>query len=311
MMEKQKLIVICGPTASGKSALAVNLALEFGGEVVSADSMQVYHGMDIGTAKPSRKEMRGVPHHMLDVADPSEDYSAARYREQARACISDIAARGRLPILCGGTGLYISAAVYALDFSNACADEAYRAELRQYVLEHGKEALHALLAKQSPELAAAVHPNNVQRVIRALERLRSPQADSEPQSVFNGEPLYDAAWVGLTLPREELYRRIDARVDAMMQAGLLDEVRRLSGQCRSATAFQALGYKELLAHIDAGFPLDEAVERIKQGTRNYAKRQLTWFRRERAVRWFDVSEFENNRALAEAAAGYIRETLHI
>jgi tRNA dimethylallyltransferase len=312
-MVKQKLVVICGPTASGKSALAVDLALKLGGEVVSADSMQVYRGMDIGTAKPEPAEIRGVRHHMIDCADIGGEYSAARYRDRARACVSDIAARGALPILCGGTGLYISAVVYPLDFSNADVDDGYRTELTEYARSHGNEALHGILTRLNPEAAAAIHPNNVKRVIRTLEKLRTAggEADKKPRQLFNGEPLYELAWIGLTLPREELYRRIDARVDAMMQAGLPDEVRRLAGRCRGVTAFQALGYKELLQHIDGGLPLNEAVERIKQGTRNYAKRQLTWFRRERAVRWFDVSEYENNRTLAAAAAGYIRETLHI
>jgi tRNA dimethylallyltransferase len=312
MMDRRKLIVICGPTASGKSALAVDLALQFGGEVVSADSMQVYRGMDIGTAKPTPAEMRGVPHHMLDCADIAEEYSAAVYREHARACIADIAGRGKMPILCGGTGLYVSATVYPLDFNNAVADEAYRRELHEFARLHGNEALHRRLGELSLETAAAVHPNNVRRVVRALERLRISGRKTGAQSIFNGEPLYDMAWIGLKMPRDELYRRIDARVDDMMRRGLLEEVQGLAGRYgRDATAFQALGYKELLEHIDGRSSLDDAIERINRGTRNYAKRQMTWFKRENAIRWFDVPVYESRETLTQAAAGYIRDTLHI
>lgn len=313
MTPKQKLAVICGPTASGKTALGVDVALAFGGEVVSADSMQVYRGMDVGTAKPSEAEMRGVPHRMINCADIGGDYSAAAYRDRARECIEDIAARGKLPILCGGTGLYISAVIYPLDFSNAASDDAYRNELAQYAAEHGNDALHALLAQADPAAAQAVHPNNVRRVIRALERARASDAVAgagESQQLFNGEPLYDLAWVGLTMERELLFRRIDARVDGMMECGLLEEVRCLSQRYgRDSTAFQALGYKELLEYLNGKQSLNDAVERIKTGTRNYAKRQLTWFKREKAIRWFDAGQ--PRKALDNAVFGYLRETLHI
>jgi tRNA dimethylallyltransferase len=311
-MGKQKLVIICGPTATGKTALAVDMALRFGGEVVSADSMQVYHGMDIGTAKPLPEEMKGIPHHMLDCAEPGQAYGAAVYRDQARACIIDIAAQGKLPILCGGTGLYISSVVYPLDFAEAGTDETLRAELQAFAAERGTDALHEKLRQVDPAAAAVIHPNNVRRVIRALEKTQaSGKAASGEQQLFNAEPLYDLAWIGLTMDRARLYERIDRRVDEMMRRGLIDEVRILAHKYgRSSTAFQALGYKELLDAIDGKASPEEAAERIKTGTRNYAKRQMTWFRREKSIRWFDAGAF-SREALAGAVAGYIRPALHI
>lgn len=311
-MEKLKLAVICGPTASGKTALAVDIALLLGGEVVSADSMQVYRGMDIGTAKPSAEEMRSIPHHMLDCAEPGEMFGAAAYRERARACIADIAVRGKLPILCGGTGLYISAVVYPLDFAEIGADEILRAELHAYAAEHGAAALHERLRIVDPAAAENTHPNNVRRVIRALEKARAGrEAACGEQRLFNAEPLYELAWAGLTMDRAALYQRIDRRVDDMMRRGLPDEVRRLAKRYgRSSTAFQALGYKELLDYIDGKASPEQAAERVKTGTRNYAKRQMTWFRREKSIRWFDAGAY-SREALGEAVAGYIRSSLHM
>jgi tRNA dimethylallyltransferase len=312
-MDKQRLAIICGPTASGKTRLAVAAALHFGGEVVSADSMQVYCGMDIGTAKPTAEEMRSIPHHMLNCVGVGEAYSAAAYREQARACIADIGSRGKLPILCGGTGLYISAVVYPLDFANAGADEGLRAELQAFAQEHGTTALYEKLKQADPEAAAAIHPNNVRRVIRAMERAKASGTESAAgQALFNSEPLYDLAWVGLTMDRKDLYRRIDARVDGMIKQGLLDEVRRLATKYpRNSIAFQALGYKELLGCIEGKTTLEEAITQIKTGTRNYAKRQMTWFRREALIRWFDTVKISTQEELDTAVFGYIQATLHI
>jgi tRNA dimethylallyltransferase len=315
-MKTQKLIIICGPTACGKTALAVSVARQFGGEVISADSMQIYRGMDIGTAKPTISERGGVPHHMIDCAWIGEDYSAAIYQKQARECIEDITARGKLPILCGGTGLFISATVYPLNFSDAGMDAVYRADLEEYVRKFGNDALHHKLADVDPESAKSIHPNNVKRVIRALEKARSFNPDStnnaETDQLFNASPLYDLAWIGLTMDRAVLYQRIEARVDEMMRHGLLDEVMKLSKvHNRDSKALQGLGYKELLAHIDGAVPLDKAIEQIKKGTRNYAKRQLTWFRRDNHIQWFDVGDFTSDEALNDAVFGYIMSSLHI
>lgn len=313
-MPKQQLIVICGPTASGKTALAVDVAQRLGGEVISADSMQIYRGMDIGTAKPTAEEMGGIAHHMISCAEVGQEYSAAIYRDKARACIADIAARGKLPILCGGTGLFISATVYPLDFSDAAVDTAYRMELAEYAQQHGNEALHEKLSGIDPNAAKDIHPNNVRRVIRALEKAHSTGREDNPgeQQLFNGEPLYDLVWIGLTMDRAVLYKRIEARVDSMMKQGLLAEVERLSAQYnRESTAFQALGYKELLEYMRGNTTLMQAVEQIKIGTRNYAKRQLTWFRRENRIKWFDTGVYGSREALTEAVTGYIQEALHI
>lgn len=311
-MEKQKLIVICGPTASGKTALAVSLAQKCAGEIISADSMQVYRGMDIGTAKPTETERGGVPHHLLDCVDPGEDFGAAMFQRMARACIDDITSRGKIPILCGGTGLYINATVYPLTFDNADPDDSYRRELLEYAAKNGNEALHALLAKADPESAASIHPNNVRRVIRALERARMGNNESASNQLFNGDLLYEMAWVGFAMDRAELYRRIDERVDKMMESGLLEEVKSLAGEFGiGSTALQALGYKELLWYLNGRIPLNEAIDQIKTGSRNYAKRQLTWFRRESTIQWFDVLRYHSKDALLDDISGYIRSSLHM
>ena len=309
---KQKLIVICGPTASGKTALAVSLAQRLGGEIVSADSMQVYRGMDIGTAKPAEQERGGIPHHLLDCADPGEEFGAAKFQEMARAAIEGTAGRGKLPILCGGTGLYISATVYPLTFDDAQPDEDLRKELWQYAGQYGNEALHRRLMEADPKAAEAIHPNNVRRVIRALERAAGNPHEAQQNQLFGGDSLYDLAWVGLTMDRALLYRRIDERVDQMMALGLLEEVERLrTGLAPGSTALQALGYKELVQALDGRVTLSEAVERIKTGTRNYAKRQLTWFRRESAIRWFDPTAYHPKDLLITDVCGYIQSTLHM
>jgi len=285
--------VIVGPTASGKTALAVELALAFGAEVVSADSMQVYRGMDIGTAKPSQKERRGVIHHMLDVAEPCESFSVARYTAMAGECIRGIRRRGRLPILAGGTGLYLDALVSGLRFGDIPSSPEYRAELHDLARSHGPQRLRAMLEECDAESASRIHPNDIKRTIRALEvfhatgvtisewRRRSKSAPSPYRPVYIGLCFED---------RAELYRRIDARVEKMLSDGLLDEVRRLMalpGVARG-TAMQAIGYKELAEYLRGECGLEEAVSRVKRETRRYAKRQMTWLRRNPDINWFKV-----------------------
>ncbi len=307
------VVVVCGPTASGKTGLAIDIALRLNGEVINADSMQIYRGMDIGTAKPGAHEMRGVPHHLIGTVGIDEPYSAAIYQQQARACITAIAARGKLPILCGGTGLFLSAAVYPLDFRQSNADEALRARLQRMERQQGAQALHDLLREKDPEAAGRIHANNTRRVIRALEIALSDSAQPAGDAqLFSGQPLYPLAWLGLCRDRVALNRRIDQRVDIMVQDGLLDEVRALTARYgRDAAAFQALGYKELFPVLDGQQPLSQAVERIKVATHQYAKRQMTWFRRERAIHWLDAESYNGPDALLHAALGYIRQTLHI
>jgi len=292
----EKLVCVVGPTASGKTALAVALAKAYGGEIISADSMQLYRGMDIGTAKPDEEERAGIPHHMLDVIDPSEEYSAARYAEEARVCVDGIRARGHLPIVAGGTGLYINALLGRVWFEREDGDPAYRDELRAYAGTHGNDALYQKLAALDPAYAETVHPNNVRRVIRGLEIIRvSGKPVSERLTYAREMPLaYEPVIIGLCPDnRETLYRRIDRRVDAMLAAGLWDEAARLRIRSLSDTAKQAIGYKELFAYFEGACTREEAVGQLKLNTRRYAKRQLTWFRADPQVQWIYYPEDVN------------------
>ena len=286
-----KLVVITGPTASGKTALGVMLAQRLGGEVVSADSMQIYRGMDIGTAKPTPEEMQGVPHHMIDIADPTENYSVSRYAAEATACVDDILARGKLPIVVGGTGLYIDSLIAGRTFADGTADTALRQELSERYDEIGGAGLLGELRKFDPERAAKLHPADKKRIVRAMEVYiltgkTITQHDAETRAV---PPRYDAAKIALTFAdRQDLYARIDRRVDIMMQQGLLDEVRALlaAGIPADCTAMQAIGYKEALSYLDGAATREEAIEEIKLRSRQYAKRQLTWLRRDKDIHWF-------------------------
>ncbi len=292
-MERQKIVCVVGPTASGKTDFAINLALERNGEVVSCDSMQIYRYMNIGTAKPSPEEMRGVPHHMMDFVDPRDSYSVAEFVKDARECIEDILRRGKLPILCGGTGLYIDSIVNQIEFSEEETDFAYREDLKKLAEEKGVEAVHRLLQESDPVAAEQIHPNNVKRVIRALEIQKTTgMTKTEADYRARKTPIYDAEIYGMDLEREELYRRIDLRVDNMMEMGLLEEVEDLlkRGIPKTATAMQAIGYKELVDYFDGTQSLQECVEKIKQESRRYAKRQLSWFRRNKKIFWIKKTE---------------------
>ncbi len=275
-----KAIAVTGPTAVGKTAFAIALAKRYGGEIISCDSMQIYRGMNVGTAKATQEEQSEVPHHMLDICDPSAPYSAADYAKEAFRVAKDIAARGKLPIFCGGTGLYLEAVRTGRHETEAVSDEAYRASLMRIAEQEGNEALHAMLTKVDIEAAAAIHPNNVKRVIRALEIYHvtgktKTQQDKESESLA---PQLALCTFCLTFhDRDRLYRRIDERVDAMFDEGLLEEARALYGLEISPTAKQAIGYKELFALFDGQDTLEGAKEKIKLASRRYAKRQLTWF----------------------------------
>ena len=288
MEHRPKLLVLCGPTASGKTALGVALAQARNGEVVSADSMQIYRRMDIGTAKPTAEEMDGVPHHMLDVADPAEDYSVARYVRDADACVRDILARGRLPIVVGGTGLYIDNLIAGRDFASFTG--AWREKLQARAREEGLPALHEELRRIDPDRAEKLHPNDEKRILRALEVWYETGETITAHDARTRDlpPKYDALRVCLTFShREDLWDRIDRRVDLMMAAGLEREVRDLlaSGVPPAATAMQAIGYKEFAAALRGEEPLAQAVAEVKLRSRQYAKRQLTWFRRTPDIRW--------------------------
>lgn len=278
-----KIIAIGGATASGKTALAIKLAKQFDGEVVSFDSMQIYRGMDIGTAKPTLAEREGIPHHMFDICEPSEDFSCAEYSRVARPIIRDILSRGKTPILCGGTGLYLDSIIYDTELSPAASDEGLRRELERYAEENGNEALHSLLREVDPESADAIHMNNVKRVIRAIEIYRlsgKPKSEWDRASRLKAPEFSTEIIVTDSSDRESLYKKIDRRVDIMIESGLEDEVRTLyaSGRLvRGTCAAAAIGYKEMLEYIDGRRTLDSAIEEIKLATRRYAKRQITWF----------------------------------
>ena len=305
---KTPLLIIAGPTATGKSASAVELALRMGGEVVSADSMQVYRGMDIGSAKVTREEMRGIPHHLIDCVDPDETWNVVRFKEQASLAVRDIADRGKLPIVCGGTGFYIQALLYDIDFTQMEENAPLRKRLSDMAAEKGPEAVHALLAQRDPASAAAIHPGNVQRVIRALEFI---EESGRSIAVHNAEQrekqsAYRSVFFVLTMDRAKLYERIDRRVDIMMQQGLLEEVTRLRdmGIARDSTAMQGIGYKQIYGFLEGEYDLEEAVRLIKRDTRHFAKRQLTWFRREKEVLWVDTDRFANREEMWD----YMQET---
>ena len=306
-----KLLVICGPTASGKTALAVALAKGTGGEVVSADSMQIYRRMDIGTAKPTAEEMDGVPHHMLDVADPGEDYSVARYVEEAAACVEDILARGKLPIVAGGTGMYIDNLLAGRTF--AAFTGKWRQILQDRAAKEGIAALYRELEQVDPQRAARLHLADEKRIIRALEvwHETGETITEHDRRTAALPPRYEAARIGLTFAdRADMWARIDRRVDQMMAAGLVEEVEGLlaSGVPERCTAMQAIGYKEMAAALREGRPAAEAAEEIKLRSRQYAKRQLTWFRREPSVKWITWEKIPDFSIALQNSTAYLEET---
>lgn len=302
-MARTRILVIVGPTASGKTAVAVELAKLTNAEIVSADSIQVYRGLDIGSAKPSMEERQDIAHHMIDVASVADgSFSVAEYKRLASQCIEEIAGRGRLPVVAGGTGLYINALTYPLQFTNVPGDPAVREVLqKEEACDPG--TLYRRLQEIDPVTALRLHPNDSKRIVRALEvyevsgqPLSAHGADF--QNAAGAEPPFDAALFGLNMDRPLLYERIERRVDAMMQAGLLDETRALLGLPADLPALQGLGYKQLLRHLGGEMTLQEAVEDIKRETRRYAKRQLTWFKRDTRICWLDAGG-KDAKALAE------------
>ncbi|PLS16849.1 tRNA (adenosine(37)-N6)-dimethylallyltransferase MiaA [Bacillus sp. M6-12] len=311
--EKEKLLVIIGPTAVGKTKLSVELAKRFNGEIISGDSMQVYKRMDIGTAKISASEMEGIPHFMIDIKEPDEPFNANEFQELAKEIIKDIHKRGKLPIIAGGTGLYIQSVLHDYQFSEAPGDPEYRVKLEQLAAEQGNEAVHNLLREVDPESAGRIHPNNIRRVIRALEifhctnKTMSEQLEDQPK-----ESNYDSLIVGLTMERDLLYSRINQRVDLMIQQGLLQEVQSLfESGLKECQSIQAIGYKEIYAYLEGKTMLEEAVEILKQNSRRYAKRQLTWFRNKMDVAWFDMSDLANFEKKLDEISAYIAGKLAI
>ncbi|WP_151736275.1 tRNA (adenosine(37)-N6)-dimethylallyltransferase MiaA [Paenibacillus tengchongensis] len=301
--KKQKVLVLLGPTAVGKTRLSLELAREYNAEIISGDSMQVYRGMDIGTAKIRPEEMNGIPHHLIDIHDPEEPYSVAEFQEQGGRLIEEISRRGKLPFIVGGTGLYIESLCYGFRFSPAVADEAFRQAQDAFAEEHGAEALHARLAAVDPESAARLHPNDRRRIIRALEIHHQTKVTlSSTQAAQKRESPYELCLLGLTMDRQILYRRIEDRIDQMLHEGLIAEVEGLlrRGCSRGLVSMQGLGYKEIATYLEGEMTLEDAVTLLKRDTRRFAKRQLSWFRHMKEIEWigdFQEAHYHQNLLL--------------
>ena len=301
MNDKQKLVILTGPTAVGKSKLSIELAKRIGGEIISADSMQVYKYMNIGTDKISKDKMGGVPHHLIDFLEPTEDFNVFMFQKLVKEKIAEIAARGNVPVLVGGTGFYIQAVLYDIDFTETDEDDKVRTLLEERAAKEGAHVLFEQLKQVDPESADIIHENNVKRVIRALEYY---EKTGKPISEHNREQHekvspYDFRYFVLTDDRKTLYSRIDKRVDQMMEEGLLQEVKDLEklNIPKTATSMQSLGYREIIGYLNGEYDLDRAVYLIKLNTRHFAKRQLTWFRREKDVIWIDKNDFNQDDEL--------------
>ena len=312
-MKKQKLIVLTGPTAVGKSKLSIALAKAVGGEIISADSMQVYKYMNIGTDKISVDKMDGVPHHLIDFLEPTEDFNVFMFQKLVKAAIEDIASRGKVPILVGGTGFYIQAILKDIDFTETDEDDSYRKELEKRAEDGEAHALFMELEEVDPESAKIIHENNTKRVIRALEYYRKTgrKISEHNQEQKENDSPYDFRYFVLTDDRKTLYSRIDARVDKMIDDGLEEEVRKLMEMNipMTATSMQSLGYREMIGYIHGEYDLERAIYLIKLNTRHFAKRQLTWFRREKDVLWLDKRDFDHDekRILEEMIRIYENE----
>ena len=292
---KKPLIILTGPTAVGKTALSIKLAKAINGAIISADSMQVYRGLDIGSAKIKQEEMDGVPHYLIDVLDPDEEFHVVRFQEMAKAAMADIYARGMIPILAGGTGFYIQSVLYDIDFTSQEEDTAFRDQLEALADREGNEALHAMLQKVDPVSAEKIHANNRKRVIRALEfyeKTKTPISEHNEAEAAKESP-YAFCYFVLNDDRDRVYDRIEKRIDLMLEAGLIDEVKALQekGYHKSMVSMQGLGYKEILSYLEGEISLEEAIYILKRDTRHFAKRQLTWFRREKDVIWVNKPDF--------------------
>ncbi len=300
MADKKPLVVLSGPTAVGKSKTGVLLAKALDGEIISADSMQVYRYMNIGTAKLSKEEMDGVPHYLIDVLDPDEEFNVFLFQQMAKEALDQIYENGHLPIVVGGTGFYIQALLYDVDFTEQEPDQSFRDEMEVLAQKEGPEVLHDRLKQVDSMAAEAIHPNNVKRVIRALEyhELTGEKISEHNEQEREKESPYDFSYFVLTDERAHLYDQIDARVDQMLRDGLVSEVEGLKdrGYTRDLTSMQGLGYREILAYLDGETSYEEAVREIKQDTRHFAKRQLTWFKREKDVSWIDIRSFGYDHA---------------
>ena len=294
------MLIIVGPTAVGKTATAIGLAKRLKGEIISADSMQIYKYMNIGTAKPTLEEQENIPHHLLDFINPNEAFSVAEFQNKAEILINEITEKGKLPIIAGGTGLYVNSLMYEMDFTSTISNWHLRNLLEEEANAHGNEFVHNKLREVDPRAAQRIHPNNLKRVIRAIEvNHESGENIGDFKEDIRINPNYDICMIGLTRNREELYNRVNLRVDVMLKQGLIDEVKNLMamGYSRDLIAFKGLGYKEIIGYLEGEYDLDYAKEILKRDTRRYAKRQLTWFKRYEEATWFNLSEYISSEKL--------------
>lgn len=310
----KRLVVVAGPTAVGKSETAVSLAREINGAVISADSMQVYRGMDIGTAKITKREMGGIPHFGIDICDPTQNYDVTEFVSMAHSAMDTVYSEGKVPIICGGTGFYIQALAYDIDFGKEEPDQGFRKELADFADRYGTQALHERLERIDPRSAQAIPEGNVKRVIRAIEYYRNhgnPISEHNEKERRRKSP-YDLLFFVLTDDRKRLYDRIDARVDQMMDAGLCDEARRIYEMIGDldCTASRAIGYREMFSYFRGEMGLEEAVDKIKQNSRHFAKRQLTWFRRYPEVIWIDRRQYPDTDSVVRYMTDRMRENEH-
>lgn len=312
---KPVVLALVGPTGSGKTRTAIEICRHLNAEIVSMDSMQIYRGMDIGTAKPTKEELAAAPHHMIDIVDPDELFTVSMYREMAVKVIDDILARGKTPLLVGGTGLYLQAISYEMSLGENGADSTLREELNRIAEEpDGPTKLHERLQKIDPQSAEKLHPNDVRRVIRAIEIFESTgKAKSDQRGEQRSEGPYRVLVYGLSMPREQMYAKINSRVDEMISLGLIDEVKSLLKRGirprKEGGAMQAIGYKEIVSALEGEMSMDQAITLIKQGSRRYAKRQWTWFRHDARTKWFDWSEYDSTSMLIESLIEQIKNDI--
>lgn len=315
MKEKAKIVAIVGPTAIGKTSISIELAKILNGEIVSADSMQVYRYMDIGTAKPTLEERQGIPHHLIDIVDPDQDFNVAIYQQIAKNAIDNIHEKEKLPILVGGSGLYVNSIVYPLDFTDAKEDHKLRKKLYEVADKKGNIYLHQKLMEIDPVTGKKVHPNDVKRMVRAMEiyHLTGKPMSEYRQNFENSKIPYEIAMIGLTMDRKKLYERINQRVDDMIYKGLVSEVQELldMGYGKELISMQGLGYKEIIKYLEGIYTLDEAIDIIKRDTRRFAKRQLTWFRKDKRIYWVDIEKFDNKEAITDHLVRHIIKKLSL
>lgn len=313
--DKPKICILVGPTGIGKTDISIQLAKALNGEIISADSAQVYKHMDIGTAKADKEEMQEIKHYMIDEVNPDQSFSVAQFRDRAEAYIKEVSKKGKLPIIVGGTGLYINSLLNNLEFTQSIGDEAFRQEMQNIADEKGNEYLHNMLKDIDPESYNRLHPNDTRRVIRALEVYRfTGKTISYFQEESKKAPeKYEYAFIGLTMDRQRLYDRINRRVDIMLEKGLIDEVRKLlnMGYDRNLVSMQALGYKEIVQYLMGEITLDEAVFILKRDSRHYAKRQLTWFRRDERIKWFNIDQCPDRTILVKNITNYIAGKIYL